>query len=116
MFQAIKGWFNKFKKRRDVHSVVRCGEAASSNSVAADNFLAEFQEYVEAEEFVPQQVFSCDETGLFWKKMPKRTCIGQKKKPLPRHEAMKDRLMLVVSANVSGDFKSKPLIYHSENP
>lgn len=61
LFKAIKGQFNKFK-RRDMHSVVKYGEAASSNRVVADNFMTEFQEYIEAEEFAPQRVFSCDET------------------------------------------------------
>ena len=61
--KATRGWFNKFK--RGIHSVVRHGEAANSNNVAAADFVTEFQEYVEAEGFVPQQVFNCDETGLF---------------------------------------------------
>ena len=50
---------------------MRHGEAANSNKVASDNYMTESQEYVEAEGFAPQQVFSCDKTGLFWKKMPK---------------------------------------------
>nr|KAF6463386.1 tigger transposable element derived 1 [Molossus molossus] len=116
-FKASRGWFHKFKKRSGIHGVVRHGEAASSNKVAADNFVTEFQEYVEAEGFVPQQVFSCDETGLFWKKMPKRTYITQEEKSLPGHKPMKDRLTLLLCGNASGDFKLKPLlVYHSENP
>ena len=31
MFKDSHGWFNKFKKRTGVHSVVRHGEAASGN-------------------------------------------------------------------------------------
>ncbi|KAK1339615.1 hypothetical protein QTO34_018168 [Cnephaeus nilssonii] len=74
--------------------VVRHGEAASSNKVATDNFMTELQEYVKAEEFVPQQVFSCNETGLFWKKnakeyaMPARqgSAQGLTLEPLPTKE------------------------------
>ncbi|XP_014392726.1 PREDICTED: tigger transposable element-derived protein 1-like isoform X2 [Myotis brandtii] len=78
--------------------------------------LSEFQEFIEAEGFVPQQVFNCDETGLFWKKMPKRTYITQEEKSLPGQKPVKDRLTLLLCGNASGDFKLKPLlVYHSEN-
>ena len=91
-FKASRGWFDKFKKRSGIHCVVKHGEAASSNKVAADNFMAEYQEYVEAKCYC--DVFSCDETGLFWKKMPKRTYIIQEKS-LPGHKPVKDKLMLL---------------------
>lgn len=48
------------------------------DTVAADNFMTEFQEYIEVRDLFPT-VFSCDMTGLFWKKAPKRTPISQEK-------------------------------------
>ena len=67
-FKASRGWFEKFKHRTGIHSVTRHGEAASSNKEAAEKYVAEFSDYVNVEGFLPQQVFNCDETGLFWKK------------------------------------------------
>ncbi|XP_069815758.1 tigger transposable element-derived protein 1-like [Dendropsophus ebraccatus] len=64
-FKANHGWFDNFKKRSGIHSVVRHGEAASANKEAAEQFASEFKAYIETEGFVPQQVFNCDETGLF---------------------------------------------------
>jgi len=62
-----------------------------------------------------QQVFNCDKTGLFWKRMPRRTCI-MKDTIMPGHKTMKDRLTLLFCANASGDCKVKPLLlYQSEN-
>ena len=69
VFKVSHGWFDTFKKRPGIHSVVRHGEAASANKVAAKSYVAQMKEYVEAEGFVPKQVFNCDEIGLFWKKM-----------------------------------------------
>ncbi|KAJ7316369.1 hypothetical protein JRQ81_002531 [Phrynocephalus forsythii] len=116
-FKASHGWFDNFKKRTSIHSVVRYGEAASTNTIDADQFVLEFKDYVTAQDFVPQQVFNCDETGLFWKKMPKRTYITREEKALPGYKPMKDRLTLLFCANASGDLKLKPLlVYHSENP
>ena len=84
---------DKFQKSGGIHSVVRHGEAASSNKVAADNFVTEFQEYIEAKEFVHQEVFSCNETGLFQKKIPKRSYITWEKS-LPGRKPVTDRLPL----------------------
>ena len=96
---------------------MRHGDAASSDTKAAEDYLKTFAELIEAEGYVPQQVFNCDETGLFWKKMPKRTCITAEEKKMPGHKPMKDRLTLTLCANASGDCKIKPLlVYHSENP
>lgn len=116
-FKASRGWFEKFKKRTGIHNVIRHGEAASSNKEAAEKFVIEFSDFVKAEGYLPQQVFNCDETGLFWKKMPNRTYITKEEKTLPGHKPMKDRLTLLLCGNASGDFKVKPLlVYHSDNP
>ncbi|XP_068206173.1 tigger transposable element-derived protein 1-like [Palaemon carinicauda] len=71
-FKASHGWFDPFRKRTGIHSVVRHGEVASSDKKAAEEFLKEFDKVIFREGFIPQQVFNCDETGLFCKKMPSR--------------------------------------------
>ncbi|XP_050726478.1 tigger transposable element-derived protein 1-like [Eriocheir sinensis] len=115
-FKAGKGWFGNFKKRTGIHSVVRHGEAASADKVAAKKFVPEFKKFVDKERLSPQQVFNCDEIGLFWKKLPNRTYITKEEKCLPGYKPMKDRLTLLLCANASGDCKIKPLlVYHSEN-
>ncbi|BFZ19492.1 hypothetical protein BsWGS_22531 [Bradybaena similaris] len=49
--------------------------------------------------------------------MSMRTFITQKKKALPGHKSMKERLTLLSCANASGDCKMTPtFVYHSENP
>ena len=88
-FKASRGWFEKFKHTTGIHHVARHGEAASSDKTAAEKYVAEFNELVKAEEFVSQQVFSCDETGLFWKKMPANTYITREEKKMPGHKRMK---------------------------
>ena len=116
-FKASRGWFENFKKRSGIHSVVRHGEAASSDIKGAEDFVKRFAELMAKEGYVSQQVFNCDETGLFWKKMPRRTFITADEKKQPGHKPMKDRLTLALCANASGDCKIKPLlVYHSENP
>ncbi|XP_042242197.1 tigger transposable element-derived protein 1-like [Homarus americanus] len=115
-FGDSKGWFDEFKKRTGIYSVVRHGEAASVDK-GPEKFVVEFKKLVDEKGYLPQQVFNVDETGLFWKKMPRRTFITRDEASLPGHTPMKDRLTLLLGANVSGDFRLKPmLVYHSENP
>ncbi|XP_015437248.1 PREDICTED: tigger transposable element-derived protein 1-like [Dufourea novaeangliae] len=90
---------------------------SSSDVKAAEVYIKTFSELIEAKGYIPQQVFNCDETGLFWKRMPNRTYITAEEKTMPGHKPMKDRLTLALCANASGDCKIKPLlVYHSENP
>ncbi|XP_064109669.1 tigger transposable element-derived protein 1-like [Macrobrachium nipponense] len=109
-FEASRGWFDNFKKRTGIHSIDRHGEAASADVKAAEEFMKTFAEFVEAEGYILQQIFNCDETGLFWKKMPRRTYITEEEMMMPGHKPMKDRLTLALCANASSDCKIKPLL------
>ncbi|GFQ70547.1 tigger transposable element-derived protein 1 [Trichonephila clavata] len=60
-----------------------------------DKYCLKFQEFIEAEEYRPQQIFNCDQTGLFWKRMPNHTYITEDEKSVPGHKPMKDRLTLL---------------------
>ena len=44
------------------------GKAARSNKEIAEKYLGEFRDFVNAGGYFTQQVYCCDETGLFWKK------------------------------------------------
>ncbi|KAF2361995.1 DDE superfamily endonuclease domain [Trinorchestia longiramus] len=109
-FKASHGWFENFKKRTGIHGVVRQGEAARSETAAAEKFVPEFQQFITSEGFIPQQVFNCDETEMFWKRMPRRTFITQEEKALGGHKSMKDKLTVLLCANARGDCKIKPLL------
>nr|XP_061782193.1 tigger transposable element-derived protein 1-like [Nerophis lumbriciformis] len=116
-FKASRGWFEKFKRRTGLLRVDPRIQAVSPGKAAAEEFVEHFADFIDNGGFVPQQVFSCDDTGLYWKKMPKRTYITALETGLPGHTVMKDRLTLLVCANASGDRRVKPLlVYHSETP
>jgi hypothetical protein len=115
--QRADGWFTNFKKRSDLHNIKFSGEAASADKDAADKFCNDFKEIMLNGDYSPKQIFNCDETGLFWKQLPDRTFISKKERHASGHKARKDRVSLLLGANVYGDFKFKPfLIHHSENP
>ena len=116
-FFGTRGWVIRFRTRTGLHSVVRHGETAIGDRDTAEEHCEKCKKIIEEGGFVSQQVFNCDETGLFWKRMPRRTYITKEETTLPGHKPIKNQLTLLFCANASGDCKVKPLlVYHSENP
>lgn len=116
-FSASKGWLDNFKNRFSLKNICLSGEAASADTEAAELYPAELKKIIEEGGYVDDQIFNADETGLFWKKMPKRTYISKTEKKAPGFKAAKDRLTLLFCGNKSGDLCTKPLlIYRSLNP
>lgn len=115
-FVASTGWFQRFKKRFQMHSVRVTGEAASADEEGARKFVDSLDKLIKDEGYLAEQIFNVDETGLFWKRMPARTYIHKEAKSMSGFKAYKDRLTLLLGGNIAG-FKLKPfLIYRSENP
>ncbi|UYV84127.1 hypothetical protein LAZ67_X001268 [Cordylochernes scorpioides] len=55
-FKASRGWFENFKKRSGIHSVVRHGEAASSDMKAAEDYIKTFSDLIKAQGYISQQL------------------------------------------------------------
>ena len=88
------------------------GEAESEDVKLAEEYITHFSEPIAKKDNIPQQVLNCDHTGLFLRKMSRRTYIAVKSKKLP-----KDHLTLALCANACNDCEVKPLLaYHSNIP
>lgn len=55
-------------------------------------YKKEFVEFINAEGSSTQQVFNCNETGVFWKKILNITSIIKEEKAQLEHKLMKDGL------------------------
>ena len=115
-FKASKGWLYSFVQRFNLKNLKVTGESASADKEAADAFCPRLKEIIEEKEYRPEQVFNCDETGLFWKKMPNRTYIHKSAKQAAGFKAWKDRQTLVLCANAAGHMIKPGLIYPAKNP
>ncbi|XP_061444367.1 tigger transposable element-derived protein 1-like [Rhineura floridana] len=111
-FVASRGWFDRFKKRSNLHNIKVQREAA-----AVESYPCYLAKIIEDGGYSKDQIFNVDETGLFWKKMPARTFIAREEQTIPGHKAAKDRITLLLGGNASGTLKLKPmLIYRWQNP
>uniref|UniRef100_K7FDM5 HTH CENPB-type domain-containing protein n=1 Tax=Pelodiscus sinensis TaxID=13735 RepID=K7FDM5_PELSI len=110
-FNASHGWFERFKKRSNLHNIKITGEAA-----AAESFPAIFEAIIKEGGYSSKQMFNLDETGLFWKRMPARTYISCDE-ACPGFKAAKDCITVMLCTNANGNCKFKPVVvYCSANP
>ncbi|XP_072000149.1 putative CENPB DNA-binding domain-containing protein 1 isoform X2 [Engystomops pustulosus] len=67
-FVASKGWFNRFKKRANLHNIKVHSEAA--NISASSHYPKTLEDIIiDNGEYLPKHIFDVNETGLFWEKM-----------------------------------------------
>ena len=72
---------------------------------------------IEDQQLSLNQVFNCDETGLYWRLLPQKTLAGSYEKTAKNFKKPKDRVSILATANASGDFRLPLLmIGKSKNP
>lgn len=72
-FSASSGWLYRFKKRHGIRELAVQGEKLSADDVAMVEFCYDLENLITVHDLKPEQVYNGDETGLYWKAMPKRT-------------------------------------------
>ena len=116
-FNASRGWLHRFCKRCNVKHALYQGEIASADVSAAENFPSVAQEIVNEGGYDPEQIFNCDETGVYWKKSPKGTYAPKGLRQAPGTKMAKDRFSVLLTTNVTGECKMKPaIIYKCAKP
>ncbi|XP_039962466.1 tigger transposable element-derived protein 1-like [Bactrocera tryoni] len=111
-FSASTGWMTGFLKRHALHNIKIKGETASADELAAKEFPEKLKKIIEDGEYTPDQVWNLDESGLFWKRMPRRTYVAKSQKTAGGFKVAKDRITLLFCSNASGERILKPLLVH----
>lgn len=109
-FNASTGWLWRFCKRHNIRQLSMQGEKLSSDRPAADHFIPDFQEFVHDNDYCLDQVFNCDETGLYYKLLPKKTLAAHFEKSADGRKTQKERVTISACSNVTGTIKL-PLLF-----
>ncbi|GFU78460.1 tigger transposable element-derived protein 1 [Trichonephila clavipes] len=104
--RAIAIWIEEEVQRR----IPITGESATADEGAVKIFPEELAKIIEDGDYSADQVFNADETGLYLKKLPNRAYITKDEKTASRHKASKDRVILLLCSNASGDRMLKSLL------
>lgn len=120
-FDASSRWLYRFKQRHgicelDIHAKgTQRWCTLSGDKDAAEKFVAEFNNFVTAENLLPEQIFNVDESDLYWKCLPSKTLAFKKEKSAPGHKSSKERLTIMTCSNVTGSKKLKLLVIGKAN-
>ncbi|XP_037505778.1 tigger transposable element-derived protein 4-like [Rhipicephalus sanguineus] len=102
-FKFIDRWLRNFKSRNDLKFKKMCGESgAVDDSVVAEYWDGKLQFLLQ--QFPPNDIFNCDETGLFYKLLPEKT-LAFAGDPCHGGKHSKEWLTVLVGSNMSGSEK-----------
>ncbi|XP_069322918.1 jerky protein homolog [Eulemur rufifrons] len=100
------GWLWRFKARHGIKKLDASSEKQVVDHQAAEQFCGFFRSLTAEHGLSPEQVYSADETGLFWRCLPNPTPEGG---AVPGLKHSKDRLTVLMCANATGSHRIKPL-------
>ena len=78
------------------------GEKVSADVSAVEPFKDELQEVLEREQLTLDQLYNCDETGLFYRMLPNKTLAGRSEKDTSPMKKQKERVTLMSCSNATG--------------
>ena len=115
-FTASAGWLWRFCQRHSIGQLSLQGEKLSADQPAADTFIPKFQEFVADGGYSLDQVFNCDETGLYYKLLPQKSLAAHFEKSADGRKTQKERVTINVCSNAGTIKLPLLLIGKSKNP
>lgn len=107
VFNASKGWLDKFKRRYGIRFLSMTGESNSCNEDAYNTFKKTFENLLKNHNFTADQVYNADESGLYWRLIPTKTFVSSLEETASGRKLPKDRITFLPCANASGSHKLK---------
>ncbi|CAF4055160.1 unnamed protein product [Rotaria magnacalcarata] len=106
-FKGSNGWLDRFRTRYNIQFRVICGESRAVDQNIVEDWKTRLISMIE--HYDPENIYNCDETGLFYKLMPDRSMTidridskGGKKS--------KERYTVMLCSNWTGSNKLKPVV------
>ncbi|XP_063884929.1 jerky protein homolog [Scylla paramamosain] len=75
--QFSDGWLHRFKVRHGIRKLDISGESKSANLPSAEEFVDRFAKIVEEHNLTSEQIYNADETGLFYRCLPRTTLASE---------------------------------------
>ena len=86
------------------------GEKLSADVDSIQPFVEKLHKLILEDGLVLEQLYNADETGLYWRVLPKTTLASAVEKDAPGGKSQKDRVTILGCANATGQHKLKPVL------
>lgn len=96
------GWLAGFQHRGSIQNRLHYGEDGSTPELTSEAMIPIRQAL---QSYSPRDIFNCDETGLFWKRIPDRDLSTRS---LPGRKTEKAKITALFCCNADGSEKLKP--------
>lgn len=108
-FKCSNGWLWRWRKRYGIKHKEEHGERQSADLEASKKWLEEELPILLAS-YSPKDVFNSDETGIFFRCLPRSGFVAHGETKPAGNKVAKDRLTCLVTANMDGSEKPKLLV------
>ena len=112
-FQASEGWLTRFKNRHSIHGVKLTGERGSVDQETVSSFKEKLPTLLQG--YSPEDIWNCDETGLFFRTVPDRSLSLKGQDPAGRKRS-KERITVMLTCSAVGKFYKTMVIAKSARP
>ncbi|KAG7172964.1 Tigger transposable element-derived protein 7-like 33, partial [Homarus americanus] len=90
-FKASDGWLWRFRNRHGMCNKITHGEAGSTPTEDIEPFRDRLNDLIKSEGLLISQVYNVDETGLYWRSLPRNTQTFKNEASSPGRKVNKER-------------------------
>ncbi|XP_039623930.1 jerky protein homolog-like [Polypterus senegalus] len=109
-FTVSSGWLKRWKQRHSISQIKINDEIKLADTVAAEEFIPKFQQFIEEQQLIEEMIYNADETGFYYKIPPDRTLAMKKDKTSKEgYKQIKDRVTMLFCCKWTGYHKLTPL-------
>lgn len=109
-FKASDGWLCNFRNRHGLTNHITHGESASAPTSEIEPFKVKLNEIMKDRSLQLCQIYNGDESGIFWRSLPRNTQALRCESNLPGRKMSKDRFSALFCANADGTHKLKVVV------
>ncbi|CAK8691374.1 unnamed protein product [Clavelina lepadiformis] len=106
-FKGSDGWLWRFRNRHGLFNEVLHGEAGDADTASVAPLREKLTKMISDAGLTLSQVYNADETGIFWRSIPKNSQVRQGEEKTKGKKTSKERLSVLVGSNATGTHRLK---------
>ncbi|KAG7166500.1 Tigger transposable element-derived protein 7-like 43 [Homarus americanus] len=104
-FEASDGWLWRFRNRHGMCNKITHGEAGSAPTEDIEPFRERLNDLIKSVGLLISQVYTGDETGLYWRSLPRNTQAFKNEASSPGRKTYEDKELLITSRTTTSSLQ-----------